>query len=247
MPTLVDCPQSNFGEWDFYLFGAPVRVKIWFWLACLVTCYGRETTSEIVIWFAVCLGSVLLHEMGHVVALRRYRIESDVVLYGFGGLTIPERTLRGTVPRLLVSLAGPAAGFCVAALVAAAARLSGAHIVFAWRTLVPTLGAVPPSGPVVADTATFVWYVFLNTLLSVNFYWGLINLLPIYPLDGGQVSRAIFEKRDPSAGRRKSLILSTASAIAIALVGVLERDGYLIILFAVLAVASLQAYEQERR
>lgn len=246
MATLVDCPQSNFGEWDFYLFGVPVRVKFWFWVACLVTCYGRETTSEILIWITVCFVSILLHEMGHVAAFRRFTIESDVVLYGWGGLTIPERNIRGTVPRLVVSLAGPAAGFCLAGLTLGVAMYSGAHILFLWRSLVPTLFAVPPEGIVVAETSTFLWYSLLNTLLHVNFYWGLVNLLPIYPLDGGQVARALFEQRDPNDGRRKSLMLSVAVAVAIALVGVLEGNGGLLILFAVLALAGLQAYDAER-
>ena len=36
----------------------------------------------------------------------------------------------------------------------------------------------------------------LNTaiwdMLWVNIYWGLVNLLPVYPLDGGQIARELF-------------------------------------------------------
>jgi membrane-associated protease RseP (regulator of RpoE activity) len=90
------------------------------------------------------------------------------------------------------------------------------------------------------------WYVLLNDLLWVNFYWGLINLLPVYPLDGGQASRAIFDQADPRDGVRKSLILSAAVAGALAIFGVLEHSLYLALMFAILAVSSLQMLDGSR-
>lgn len=247
MPTLTDCPQSNLGEWRFWLFGVPVRVKFWFWVACLITGANQDETWALVIWVAVCLGSILLHEMGHVAAFRLFGEEADVVLYGWGGLTIPERGVRGTLARLVVSLAGPAAGFCAAAVVMAAAWYSGAHIHLGWWAFLPWLAAYPATAVrIIPGTASYLWYVLLNDLLFVNVYWGIVNLLPVYPLDGGQASRALFEQSDPFGGRRKSLILSVAMAVAIALAGALERSPYVVVLFAVLAVASLQGLDAER-
>jgi Zn-dependent protease len=246
MPTLTDCPQSNAGEWAFRLFGVPVRVKFWFWAACLLTGANRDETSAILIWVAVCFGSILLHEMGHVVAFRLFGTPAEVVLYGWGGLAIPRRGVRGALARLTVSLAGPAAGFCAAGVVAAAAWYAGARIHLGWYLFLPWLAAYPSAAGATPGTSSYLWYVLLNDLLFVNLYWGLANLLPVYPLDGGQASRALFEQSDPSGGRRKSLILSAALAVAIALVGVLQRSAYLVVMFAVLAVSSLQALETER-
>jgi membrane-associated protease RseP (regulator of RpoE activity) len=248
MPTLVDCPQGNLGEWRFQLFGVPVCVKLWFWAACLITCMGRaDDTGAILIWVAVCFASILVHEMGHVCAFRMFGAQSEVVLYGFGGLTIPYRGVRGMAARLMVPLAGPAAGFCATGLVVAAALSSGARVHLGWRLFLPSLGAFPATVPVAPGMSTYLWYVLLNDLLFVNFFWGLVNLLPIYPLDGGQASRALFEQADPSRGRRKSLILSVAAAVAIALAGAMARSGYVVLMFAILAVASLQALEGEGR
>jgi Zn-dependent protease len=42
-----------------------------------------------------------------------------------------------------------------------------------------------------AHAAFSNWYVLLNDLLFVNFDWGLVNLLPVYPLDGGHAARAV--------------------------------------------------------
>jgi stage IV sporulation protein FB len=244
MPTIVDCPQSNLGEWRFELFGVPVVVKWWFWFACMLTATSQPTTEGILIWVAVCFTSILLHEMGHVLELRAIGMESDVVLYGWGGLTIPVRPIHGMKNRVLVALAGPAAGFCLTTLLLVGSALSGAHILFVWKTLIPMLVILPPSGNLLSGG---VLYLGLNILLFVNFYWSLANLLPVYPLDGGQVARALFEQADPYGGRRKSLILSASTSVAVALLGVLDGQGYLIIVFAILAVASLQGIEQSGR
>jgi membrane-associated protease RseP (regulator of RpoE activity) len=246
MPTLTDCPQSHAGEWTFRLFGVPVRVKFWFWAACLLTGANRDETSAILIWVAVCFASILLHEMGHVGAFRLFGTEAEVVLYGWGGLAIPRRGVRGTLPRLTVSLAGPVAGFCAAGAAVAAACCAGVRIHLGWYLFLPWLAALPPAAGAAPGTSSYLWHMLLNDLLFVNVYWGLVNLLPVYPLDGGQASRALFEQSDASGGRRKSLILSAALALAIALAGVLQRSAYLVVMFAVLAVSSLQALETER-
>src|SRR5260370_41332090 len=109
MNVIVDCPQSNAGEWRFRLFSSDVRVKIWFWIAVVLTC-GANDTGGVLIWVAVCLASILIHEFGHVLAFRYFRERADVVLYGWGGLTIPYHDVRGTGPRSVVALAGPAGG-----------------------------------------------------------------------------------------------------------------------------------------
>ncbi|HMD70446.1 MAG TPA: site-2 protease family protein [Bryobacteraceae bacterium] len=247
MPTLTDCPQSNAGEWSFRIFGVPVHVKFWFWAACLLTGANQEETSAILIWVAVCFGSILLHELGHVCAFRLFGAEAEVVLYGWGGLAIPRRGLRGPWERLAVSLAGPAAGFCAAGLVAAAAWYAGARIHLGWYLFLPWLRAFPTvAAGATPGTSSYLWYILLNDLLFVNLYWGLVNLLPVYPLDGGQASGALFEQSNPLGGRRKSLILSAAVAVAIALAGILQKSGYIVVLFAVLAASSLQALEAER-
>ena len=247
MPTLTDCPQSGAGEWSFRIFGVPVHVKFWFWAACLLTGANQQETSAILIWVAACFGSILLHEMGHVGAFRVFGAEAEVGLYGWGGLAIPRRGVRGTLARLTVSLAGPAAGFCAAGGAAAVAGFAGARIHLGWYLFLPWLAAYPATAAgATPGTSSYLLYVLLNDLLFVNLYWGLVNLLPVYPLDGGQASRALFEQSDPARGRRKSLILSVALAAAIAVAGVLQKSGYMVVMFAVLAVSSLQALEAER-
>jgi len=245
MTTLVDCPQSRGGEWTFSLFGVPVRVKFWFWIAVLLL-GGEQEPISMVTWIAVCFGSILLHEFGHVYAFRLFGEAAEVVLYGWGGMTIPRRGCQSHLARLVVALAGPAAGFCLAGLTMIAAVLSGARIHFGFHLFLPTLAAWPAMVHESSLPPSFHWYTLLNDLLFVNFYWGIVNLLPVFPLDGGHASRALFEQHDPYSGRRKSLILSAVVAALMALLGIPEGSLYMIVLFGVLAVSSLQSLESER-
>jgi Zn-dependent protease len=89
--------------------------------------------------------------------------------------------------------------------------------------------------------------VLVNDLLFVNFYWGLVNLLPVWPLDGGHISRALLEQWDRYDGRRKSLIASAVIAAAVALAGIANENTWLTIMFGLFAVSSLQAMEGERQ
>jgi stage IV sporulation protein FB len=213
-----------------------VRVKIWFWIAILLI-GGEQELGAVAIWIVVCFGSILLHELGHVYAFRAFRVRAEVVLYGWGGMAIPRSGLSGSFPRLVVALAGPFAGFCLAGLTLLAANCSGSSISLGFHMFLPVLAVVPRAA------AYSHWHLLWNDLLWVNFYWGLVNLLPIYPLDGGHAALAIFEQADPRHGRRKSLILSAALAAAVAIFGISEQSSYLAIMFGILAVSSLQSLD----
>jgi stage IV sporulation protein FB len=247
--TIVDCPQSDRGQWSFRLFGTPVAVKFWFWIALLLLNSDRGPAGE-VIWVAVCFVSILLHEMGHVFAFRFFRRNARVVLYGFGGMAIPDRDVDGPFPAAVVAVAGPAAGFCLAGLTLAAAILTGGSVHLGRNMFLPHLTAMLnyrmllwPHGVSLYTHAILL----VNDLLFVNFYWGLVNLLPVWPLDGGHIMRAVFEQWDGYDGRRKSLMVSAIVGGAVALAGFASQNMWLAIMFALFAVSSLQSMQGERR
>jgi Zn-dependent protease len=221
-----------------------VRVKFWFWLVLLLLS-GNPDTEAALIWLAVGFISILIHEMGHVAAYRVFGETSDVVLYAFGGAVIPHHAVRGRRAQILTSLAGPAAGFVVAALALMAAWAVGGEVRFAFHTLLPALGVLPPGDVTALPSSTRYLYVLLNDVLWINFFWGLVNLLPVYPLDGGQAARVLFEQKDPYRGRRTSLLFSTGVAAAITLVGIASQSLYLAVLFGILAVSGVQALEAD--
>jgi len=109
-------------------------------------------------------GSVLLHEIGHSLVARRYRIPiGQITLFVFGGVAQMHREPPGPRAEFLIAIAGPIVSFLLGGLL---------------------LG--------LATTARMgQGLVALGILLgSVNIQLGLFNLIPGFPLDGGRVLRA---------------------------------------------------------
>jgi Zn-dependent protease len=186
--VLAEPPRTN---WDlhFRLFGFPVRVHPFFWLLAALFAYPTWESlgpQYFIIWVGVLFVSILIHELGHGLAYRFYGARSHLVLHGFGGLAIPWTAIRGRGRRILVSLAGPAAGFILAGLVWGTAHL------FDW--------ANPERSRLLHEL--YVW------LILVNVGWGVINLLPVYPLDGGQVCQEVCSQFSPRTGLQLSLQIS---------------------------------------
>jgi membrane-associated protease RseP (regulator of RpoE activity) len=80
---------------------------------------------------------------------------------------------------------------------------------------------------------------FVNIVLEVSVLWGLLNLLPIFPLDGGQITQQIFLLVAPRDAMRQSLILSVLVAGTLAGVAAIYwQDLFLAVFFAYLAYSS---------
>jgi stage IV sporulation protein FB len=248
MTAFLECPDQSAGELRFRLFGIPVRVHPWFWLTTLMT-GATDDPGLVLIWVGVCFVSILVHELGHVVAFGAFGTRAEAVLYAWGGLAVPDRSVRkSTFAEVVISAAGPAAGFLLAALVIGAASVAGVKLYFGLEMyVIPTVRAVlVPTGEAVGDRALYYWNVILNDLLYVNIYWGLVNLLPIYPLDGGRVSRALFEHHDRNNGVRRSLLISAIVAAAVAVLGLAGKSMYLLVMFGILAAGSATMWEAQR-
>jgi Zn-dependent protease len=75
----------------------------------------------------------------------------------------------------------------------------------------------------------------------------MVNLLPVWPLDGGHISRALLKQWDPDDGVRKSLILSAVIAAIVGIAALGDQNTWVAIMFGIFAVSSLQSMEGERR
>jgi Zn-dependent protease len=141
-------------------------------------------------WMLVVLVSVLLHELGHALVARKFGLSPSIKLYSMGGLTSWDSKVTLTpLKHLLISLAGPAAGF-----------LFG--------------GIVFVAGPALFDSSSSqLLSVAYSDLLWVNLGWGIFNLLPMLPLDGGQVLVTLEEW----ISKRKSRLVSHAISLMVAL------------------------------
>jgi membrane-associated protease RseP (regulator of RpoE activity) len=219
-----------------------VRIHPFFWLVAALLALnneGQTPPAEFVLWIVAMFASVLIHELGHAFAQRYYGGNPKIVLHGMGGLAICGDCKRSTWPQIFISLAGPGAGFCFAALLALAIRLSGHEV-----KIVPIFSFIPFA----------IWEPFpsaalqslLQALMLINILWGAVNLLPVYPLDGGRVSRELCQLGNPRGGIILSLQISIACGAAMAFVGLVYWESlFSALLFGYLAYSSyrtLSAY-----
>ncbi len=104
-------------------------------------------------------------------------------------------------------------------------------------------------------------HIGVGMLLFMNLFWNLLNLIPVFPLDGGQVSRELCTMVSPRNGFRLALGLSFLLAGLIAVYSLFVKSQptlpyppfdptFTIIMFALLAIQSFQmmkAVEREQR
>lgn len=236
---LLEPPPTQY-DVRFRLAGVPVRVHPFFWLVTLLLGMGAGTSTppkQVLIWMLAVFVSIVIHEFGHALAIRYYGWRPRIVLYSFGGLAVYEPTYRDRRAQIVIALAGPAAGFLFAGAILAAIAAAGHEVVFRRDILAPV------------DYEPFdlrYLNLLLDDLLYVNIGWGLLNLLPIYPLDGGKVAQEALTFFNPRDGLRQSLIISIFAAVAVGLALYVKQGSvYSLILFGLLAFSNyqmLQAY-----
>jgi Zn-dependent protease len=149
--------------------GIPIYLDMMFVLVLLFFTFRYFTSGNTQLMsagFIIVVGllvSILLHELGHAFAGRLFNAHvSYIELTGIGGVAYFERSLpRSAFARSVISLAGPAVNL-------------GLWLGLDWLT-----AAAAGSGNVMVSLP-------LAVLASANFLLMLFNLLPAYPLDGGQ-------------------------------------------------------------
>lgn len=228
-------PSQTQFDLRFRLFGIPVRVNPWFWVVMAVLGWGGGPGSEgglflagLAAWVAACFVSILIHEMGHVFMGRWFGSDGHIVLYSFGGLAIGSNALDSGWKRALVSFAGPLAQFL----------LLGAVVAFLWFVAFPA--EVRARFAVDQDLyyrflfalresfANVVVRRFFRALIFINLFWPLLNLLPIWPLDGGQITReacvGLLRERGVSVALGISMVVAALLALN-ALVTITDAHG----------------------
>jgi Zn-dependent protease len=217
-------PRTRF-DINFRLGDIPVRVHPFFWLSMIfLGLSGRHEDGitllrDLLIWVVVVFVSILVHELGHVLMGRYFGREGHIVLTGFCGLAIGSADLPRRWQRNAVSLAGPGAGFLLAAVVTIGSWLRYPN--FTLRALGLLFGIEIDGDFESPYPDPWLGYAIYTTLW-VNIFWGLVNLLPIWPLDGGHVSHEAFEHFRGRDGMRSALILSMLTSAALAMLGLGE-------------------------
>jgi Zn-dependent protease len=210
---------------EFSLFRIPIRIHLWFWLMALWlwTLNSEQGWAGLLIWVLVVFQGILMHELGHALTGRAFGRQPRIELVALGGLTWWEQREPMSPGRsLAVSAAGPAVGIVIGLL------------------------ALVLKDSIRLPAESLEIYT-LNALIWVNLGWGLLNLVPVLPLDGGNIVASLFAFFSPSRGRLFACYVSFAAIGALLVVTVTFQQYPATILLFLLAFSTYQAFRIERQ
>ena len=203
------------------IFGFPLRIDPFFFVTAWLI-GGRQEPLWMVVWVVIVLTGVLAHELGHAFAGRRLGMAPWIQLMAFGGMT-GWRQPRPLTPgqQIFISAAGPAVGITIGGAV----LLAGTAGLFAGAS--PSLLRV------------------LDFVLWVNLGWGVLNLLPILPLDGGHIASSLAGIVAGNRGRVAARVFSIILTVTIGLWALVAGQWWIAVLGAVLTYANVQGLRAE--
>jgi Zn-dependent protease len=184
----------------FSFFGIPVEIQPWFWviLALIGSNFGRmdegSNQALLIALFVIAGGfSIFVHELGHALTGKMFRARPFIVLHGFGGYAAFPGSYFSQWQSFLVTAAGPAIQLML-----------GGLALFA-NYMMPELSDM--------------FRIFLTDLALVSIFWALLNLLPVIPLDGGQMMAALL------GPQRRKLSLQVSMIAAVVCVALMWKFG----------------------
>jgi Zn-dependent protease len=185
---------------------------------------GMAWSAATMLAFFTC---VVLHELGHSFTGMRFGVRvRRILLMPIGGMAQFDSIPRQPRQELLMTIAGPAVNFAIAGLL--------------WLVVdFPDQGDLLGAPASLADLGRY--------LLAANLVMGLFNLLPVFPMDGGRILRALLATRLPYL--RATAVAATIGkvlAIIAAVIALYAGNYLLAVLFAFIFVAGDSEYRAIR-
>jgi len=220
------------------LFGVDVRIHLTFFLLptfIFWTDYsahpGNATGPRDMAIVGIILACVAAHEVGHILAARRFGlIPKVVILLPLTGVVIydesrGEKSQPAALPwmrEVRLALIGPLVSLALAGLAAAVVTASG-HGGDLWKWPFLQARNLPKS------------------LVGANLWLAILNLMPAYPLDGGRILRAVLSRTlDVSTATRRAVSISNAIAMVLMISGLFSNNWLTIVGVIVFSAAQLE-------
>jgi Zn-dependent protease len=217
--------------------GIPVRIH-WTFLILLAWVVGSAVartgtiaaainSTLFVIAVFVC---VVLHEFGHAFAARAFGVRTrDITLLPIGGVAALERMPEKPWEELVVAIAGPLVNVVIALAILP---------LLVWRDGLDAMLTLGAQGRHAER--------FLGSLLAVNVWMVIFNLIPAFPMDGGRILRALLAT---GLGRpratRLAAVIGQAIAVAMAFVGLFGMPMLILVALFVWLGAGAEAQSVE--
>lgn len=201
--------------------GIPIRISPFFWITSgIIGWLSSQSLIGTFIWIGIIFVSVLVHEFGHALSAKLFGQSPRIELVAFGGLTYPEGPKLSLWKEFIVVLCGPAFGFGL----------------FFLSSLLLGVASIANSGLAAP----------LNAFRIVNLFWSVINLLPVLPLDGGQLLRIIFQSFLGVKGIRVAIVISLILAISFAIVFFFLNRFLIGTFFFLFAFENIQSFKASK-
>jgi len=157
--------------------------------------------------------SILVHELGHALTIRKFGLPTEIALHAFGGYaTYPSGRLNRR-QSFLVTAAGPGLQMALAIIL----------------VLLIKFIPIPPQS---------LMEVFIGNLIVVSAFWALLNCLPVYPMDGGHMLAAVLGPRR----EHLVYLISIFLAVFIGIAGLFGNFPLLALFMALFAWQNWQMY-----
>jgi stage IV sporulation protein FB len=218
------------GSW----FGVRVLLSVWFPIIAIIFWWKFQFQLGTLLT-VLLLGSVLLHELFHAFAARWTGGTADeILLWPAGGLVNarPEQSFRS---EFLTAAAGPAANLLLCLTMLGILRTRGTG------ELPP--GLLHPFMLVNVDLQQDFWGSVALITFDLNWLLLLVNLIPVYPLDGGHMLQSILAAKwvDAETARFATLRIGMALGLAAAVLGL--TFDFIWLVFIGFLVFSMDLYE----
>jgi stage IV sporulation protein FB len=195
-----------------------IRPTYWIFTGILSLLLGQWNILQMFIWMVIIFVSVLFHEFGHALTAKMFGRRPRIELVAMGGLTYHDGDKLPFWKQFLITLDGPLFGLILALVT------GSIHSYF--------------SSPVIKA-------ILLQTSY-VNFFWTVINLVPVLPLDGGQLLRLGLEKWFDFKGLKYTFFVSGVFALVASLALFVFQEFLPGAIFFLFAFENLDNYRKSR-
>ncbi len=179
----------------FHLFGVPVSIhpSLWLTLALvggLLSATSASAMLGVALFVIAGFFCLLVHEMGHALMGRRLGGGNPQVFMAWlGGDCCNEKAVLTRLQGVAMTAAGPASSLLLGLLALALLSTYVGGIDAGMELAANNIfGIIPPE---YAEHLSPAGLEFFRSLIQVSFWWTLLNLIPVFPLDGGQIMHGL--------------------------------------------------------
>lgn len=228
------CGRITLAVITFSLFGVQVRIHLSLWVSLALMAFmlsrGAHGVLGIALFVIAGFLCIFAHEMGHALSGRWMGGGRPLVELAYLGGLCTNNVCKLSRPALvLMTAAGPLTSLAVALPVLVWFYMTYGSAAEAFEHILEMVyGVIPVS---LVETYPPMVMLFLTYIVQVSVLWSLLNLLPIYPLDGGVILHNIITR----PRKMHTVCMAVASVLSLFFLAL----GYFVMFFILLALILL--------